>query len=156
MSFFIQLSHLTVSVSHLSCPSPLFCITFFPSTVFLLPFLPPSFAHLLCFWAAMTEMQAEGEENAELNRDAQLGQRICLQRCVYVLVCVCLYPCICVCVRENLWQSETENESDKGTETDTESKAVRQWYNYAYCTWFKQKPHWNCICVTVAVKADAK
>lgn len=82
-------------------------------------FLPPL---LSSFAAVMTATQAEGEESAELNRDAQLGQHGCLQGCVHVCgsararACVCLYLCICVCARDMdkklMWQWNADRQTE--------------------------------------------
>lgn len=81
-------------------PSPLLTVRRFLSKALISPFLPPSLTHVLFHCAVMPETQAEGEESAELNTDAQLGQRCCLQGDVCVVVChVCSYrACVCVCV----------------------------------------------------------
>ncbi len=101
---------LSLPIPHFLClpsllPFPLFLLSFL-TTMFLLPFHPPSFTHLLCLCAVMAEMQAEGEESAELNRDAQLGQHNCLRGCVYVCVhvCICASVCMCVCVCDRVRQ----------------------------------------------------
>ena len=73
-----------------------FCLVLL-TTMFILPFLSPSFTHLLYLCSVMTKMQAEGEESAELNRDAQLGQHKCL-RDVCMCVCSCMFGSVHQCV----------------------------------------------------------
>lgn len=71
---------------------------------------PAAFTRLSPLAAVMTAMQAEGEESAELNRDAQLGQHSCLQGCVYVRGRVCVFVsmrlCVCACVCAREWDKK--------------------------------------------------
>lgn len=79
---------------------PLSVLRSFLTAIFLVPFLPPSFTHLLCLSAVMTGMQAEGEESCwvkqrRTTRPTQLPQGMCV--CVCLCMSVSVHQCVYVC-----------------------------------------------------------